>query len=208
MMSFHAALIWKQLVEGRERIVYQENKGKSLGIMFLEISGKHLEEFEKEVIDTGFNIYILLLTLQYMHPTECNLKLGSLNAKNSENSSGENLRPGFRELVRNRCRRLCKYPIHNSTKVDTAKAQNFYYSNIATVEINNREKLAKLFFRIPNMCRYMTNKSSTELIFKVNRASHQEKIEDFCNKSKIYEIEMRHQQEIARYPVLDAFISN
>lgn len=208
MLKNHAAGIWKQLVEGRERALYQDNQGTGYGISFLEISGKHFERFEKNVIDTGFGIYILLLTLQYMHPSECNLKLNSLKEIDSSLKQAETLRPGFREIMKNSCKRMCNPKVQeDSQQLDMVKAQDFYYSNIASVEINNRDNLAKLFFRMPSICRYITVKSRSELILKVNRASHQEKIEDFMHKSYIYEIEMRHQQEIARYPLLDAFVS-
>lgn len=213
LLSTHSALIWKQIIEGRERIIYQDNQGMSCGLPLIELSGKPLEDFERDVIETGFNINILILTLQYLHPSECKIKLKAFALKDSDVQNKpdvlkrSSVRPGFRELFTDKFTRFFSHRIQDNNSIDIAKAQDFYYSNISSVEINNREQLAKLFFRVPTMCRYLTVKSRTELITKANRTSHQEKIEDFCNKSKIYEVEMKHQQGIARYPIFDYFLS-
>ena len=210
VLKNHAAIIWDLLVKGREKIFYQDNQGISLGINCLELSEKPFEEFQKNVIEIGFGIYILLLTLQYMHPAECNSKLASLKAIDMTKSQDTQGKEGFVNSMKGVLRRISNSKVQEEIEIqnlDPLKAQDFYYSNIASVEINNRDNLAKLFFRVPTICRYMTAKSRTELTTKVNRTSHQEKIEDFCHKSLIYEVEMRHQQKIARYPLFDAIIS-
>ena len=209
MLRTHAAIIWDQLVKGRERIFYQDNQGFSIGLGCLELTERPFENFQKNVIEIGFGIYILLLTLQYMHPAECNIKLASLNTIDTEERQQKQVRLGVIDTVKGILRNISNRKVIQGEveELDPMMAQDFYYSNIASVEINNRDVLAKLFFRVPTICRYMTQKSRTELITKVNRASHQEKIEDFCHKSLVYEVEMRHQQKIARYPLFDAIIS-
>lgn len=212
-LSNHSALIWKQIIEGRERIIYQDNQGMSCCMPIFELTGRHLEDFEKEVIEIGFNINILILTLEYLHPKEFRIKLGNIIQAQTQGQTdmdkqvNSNIRPGFKELFYERITRFFTHKVQDVNFIDFAKAQDFYYSNISSVEINNRGELAKLFFRVPTMCRYFTEKSQRELITNVNRVSLQEKLEDFCNKSKIYEVEMIHQQKIARYPLLDYFLS-
>lgn len=209
MLSDHSGMIWHQIIKGRERIIYQDSRGTDLAILnCFKMTGKPLEAFEKDIIEIGFGINILLLTLQYLHPTQFKMKCSSILEK-IDNSMGtsKNLRPGFREMLREKFGSCCNPKVQDIEKVDQSQAKEFYYSNIATVEINIRESLTKIFFRVPTMCRYFTQKSQKDLITKANRASHQEKIEDFMNKSKIYEVEMMHQQSIAKYPTFDAFIS-
>ena len=186
--------------------MYQENEGNTSKLLCcIEIKENPLKEFEKRVVETGFRINILLLTLQYMHPLKCKAKLGNFGENLSELYKLEKMNSYKREIVR--CCSANK-KVADADKLNIAEAQDFYYSNISTVEINNRDKLVKLFFRVPFKCRFLTKKSQRELITKVNRTSQQGKIEDFCNKSKIYEVEMRHQQGIARYPLIDFIIGN
>lgn len=205
----HSGIIWNQIIQGRERLIYQDNQGDTYYLLkCLEQNGVLLEEYEKKVIEIGFGINILLLTLQYLHPSQYRVKYANLVEKQQDALEVANpIRPGIRELIREKWRSYFSPKVFDMNKLNFSLAQDFYYSNIATVEVSIRDNLTKLFFRVPTICRYFTQKSRKDLITKVNRASHQEKIEDFMNKSKIYEVEMRHQQTLARYPLLDAFIS-
>ncbi|CAG9316900.1 unnamed protein product [Blepharisma stoltei] len=225
----HATLIWKDLVAGREDIIYQDDKGKSYWwLRLLELSGKKLESFEKNVIETGFDIYILILSLRKAHKDQLKKKSEYKSSKinldpmdffkydhkqeitinHNEDAEVQNFKSLFGSFFKRFSGIFHRRGIVNATVVDMQNAYRFYSSNIASVEINNKGTLAKIYFRVPNQCRFLTVKSRNELLHKVSRNSYQEKIDDFINRSRLYEVEMYHQQKLARYPFLDDMCCN
>jgi hypothetical protein len=117
-------------------------------------------------------------------------------AYNYQEALLENLKSFWQILLK----RLDRSSTVKEPDVDCLKESHLYYtSNIGSVEISFKNSLCKIFFRIPPMCKFLTRKSRNDIFLKVKRNSHQEKIEDFFDKSKIYEYEMKYQQWLGRY---------
>jgi hypothetical protein len=53
-------------------------------------------------------------------------------------------------------------------------------------------------FRIPPYCTYLSNSSQKKLIFEANHESHIEKLEEFFNKKRVLQAEMKSIQKLAR----------
>lgn len=208
------------MIDGRENIIYQNNEGKAyFWLKCFEINGIVLENFEKNVIETGFDIYVLVLSLRKAHSHKNDKNRNGKSILNpldffkfdpnlNENDEKQNIEHFFIMLFKHFASLFYRSPKISNIVLDLKLAYHFYSSNIGSVEINNKGILAKIYFRIPNMCKFMTNKSRNDIIRKVNRNSYQEKIDDFINRSKLYEVEMLHQQKLARYPVLDFVCCN
>jgi hypothetical protein len=46
-------------------------------------------------------------------------------------------------------------------------------------------------FRIPPYCTFLSNSSQTKMIYEANQESHIEKLEEFFNKKRVYQAEMK-----------------
>jgi superfamily I DNA and/or RNA helicase len=74
----------------------------------------------------------------------------------------------------------------------------FYSSNVASIEINYKNALSKVMFRIPPFCTFLSHTSQHRMIYEANHESHVEKLEDFFNKKKIFKAEMKAIQRLSR----------
>jgi hypothetical protein len=52
------------------------------------------------------------------------------------------------------------------------KANDFYAANISSVEIENKGQLMMIFFHTPSMCKYLTSKGRSDIIYKAKRTTH------------------------------------
>mmetsp|Transcript_1137 Transcript_1137/g.2746 ORF Transcript_1137/g.2746 Transcript_1137/m.2746 type:complete len:3258 (-) Transcript_1137:2504-12277(-) len=222
-LTLHATLIYRDLIYGREELVHQQNKGESIMILrCLELRGDHVTSDEQKRIETGFDIQILILTLADIFPEENKLRLEyrSATAENFLRTEelteaairSRSLRSEIKVRVEQYMTKVKKLLI-NKTEIDEEfgmiQAADTYYSmNIGRVEVLHKQELVKLLFYMPPLTKYFTDKSRKDLISKVNRNSQQEKIEDFYNRSKGIEVEMKHQQKLARWPCIDSFCSH
>ena len=77
-------------------------------------------------------------------------------------------------------------------------AIRFYSSNVASIEIDYKNSLSKVMFRIPPFCTFFTRSSQKRMIYEANHDSHIEKLEDFFNKKKIFKAEMKAIQRLSR----------
>ena len=224
LMKTHANSIWSKRIQGREEVIYQENQGKSYWLLDpLELKTVITEE-DFKFIEVGFDIYILILTLHSYQPKlaysgafEDNEELIGQNemqniqkgvAEMEEMRDKENFKDSLVRGVKNFCYYL-KITV-NPSSFYTQRAQNeaheaykFYSANISFVEINNNSQLIKCYFRVPFMCKYISKASRENLVLDIQRTTYQEKLEDFLNNSKVYQVEMKHQQKLARYPLID-----
>ena len=157
------------------------------------------------IINIGFNISMIFLKFQDRFPEDHRVKvifqansdevhenIKDDEAYNYQEAIMQNLNTAWKKF------KLCFFnQTQSQSEISKLKEAHFYYtSNIGSVEIQFKSNLCRLFFRIPPMCKFLTRKSRQDIILNVSRKSHQEKIEDFFNKSKIYEFEMEYQQSL------------
>ena len=57
-------------------------------------------------------------------------------------------------------------------------------------------------FRIPPYCTYLSNSSQKKMIFETNYESHIEKLEEFFNRRRVFQAEMKSIQKLARKSVV------
>jgi hypothetical protein len=57
-------------------------------------------------------------------------------------------------------------------------------------------------FRIPPYCTYLSNSSQKKMIFETNHESHIEKLEEFFNRRRVFQAEMKSIQKLARKSVV------
>lgn len=183
------------------------------------ISQEKPQDFETENcirIYIGFNITILFLKFQDRFPKNEKVKLAFRASsddidENIEDSEAYNYQEAMVQNLKsfwNKLNNIFKSRVHLDLEFEKLKEAHFYYtSNISSVEIQFKSKLCQLFFRIPPMLKFLTQKSRKDIFFKVSRKSHQEKLDDFFDKSKIWEFEMVYQQSLGRYLYLEKLIS-
>ena len=85
------------------------------------------------------------------------------------------------------------------------KVHFFFASTISSADIKCRSNFAN-YFSASHQCKFLTRKSCVDIALKVSRKSYQEKIEDFFDKTKIYEFEMKYKQSLGRYPLLEKIV--
>lgn len=85
---------------------------------------------------------------------------------------------------------------------------DFVSRNIGAIEILNVEgSIEKVFFRVPEICRNLTDEAKENLMKTVSRDSPTEKIEDFVERSTVLNYEIQHQTKIKNTPVLRQIIA-
>lgn len=189
------------------------------------ISQENLENIKTDpkfkiikLVNIGFNITVLYLKFQYKFPQNPKVKLAfSANfqditdnihddeAYNYQEALLENLKSAWQKFLKN-SRNV--NPLWYDPELQKLKESHLYFtSNIGSVEISFKQRLCKIFFRIPPMCKFLTRKSRVDTFLKVKRNSHQEKIEDFFDKSKIYQYEMEYQQWLGKYWIVSKLVS-
>jgi len=68
----------------------------------------------------------------------------------------------------------------------------YYTVNIGYVEILKDNRIEAHYFKIPQRCRLLSAKSISYHIESNDQSSHQKKLEEFVNKSKLADCEMKH----------------
>lgn len=224
--------IFNRHVKTKERMVYQEGKGKALWwLKMFERTKDDKFADHQVIIKMGFSISTLFLTLQDRFPNSYKFTLKYLSGKNQHELDETSLIQGaaflndtetesdqLRDAIYSQVKSLwvrirIQIFSRGSIKIRPEKAHNFqeshsfYAGNVSSVEIQNKTEITKLFFMIPAVCHYMTGKTRQDMIEKTNQNSHQEKVEDFYNKSKRYQVEMEHQQKLDRYQIIEIIIS-
>ena len=211
--------IYLKFIKSKEQVVNQEGKGQHIPwLKFLELSEYYLDTREQLIIETGFKISTMFLTLEDRVPQKLAIKLQVLNSELNQDIKSKNFfgalvaieeHENLRELLSHQLKsfwerfRFCCHKNQVAPEQEEVRnAHRYYSSNITSVEIQHKNKLAKLFFRIPSMCNYLTKHTRKNIIFKNLKNSHQEKIDEFFSNSKLYQLEMEYQQKLSRYPFL------
>lgn len=168
------------------------------------------------IVNIGYNISILFLKFQQRFPSDSRFtQIFQTNSDDVHEFVQDDEAYNYQEaIVQNvksvwqKLKSACSNGNVGDNEISFLKKAHFYYtSTISSVEIQFKDNLCKLYFRIPPMCKFLTRKSRQDIVIKVGKKSHQEKIEDFFNKSKIYEYEMRYQQSLSGYKMLDRIVS-
>eukprot|EP00026_Physarum_polycephalum_P000121 Phypoly_transcript_00121.p1 GENE.Phypoly_transcript_00121~~Phypoly_transcript_00121.p1 ORF type:complete len:2101 (+),score=228.03 Phypoly_transcript_00121:347-6649(+) len=66
------------------------------------------------------------------------------------------------------------------------------------IEIVRNEKLERVYFRIPSICKNLTTKSKKDMMWNVKRDNQQDKIEDFFDRSTFLIKEMEHREVLSK----------
>ena len=202
------------LVKIATEIYFKYIKGQNHQISMERSDVQNTER--SNIITTGYNISILFLQFQHRFPLNPRVTLlfqtDSENVhENIEDNEAYNYQEAIIQNLKSFWQKFMNF-FRKSVAEDPESARLkeahfFFASTISSVEIQYRSTLCKLFFRIPPMCRFLTRKSRDDIALKVSRKSYQEKIEDFFDKTKIYEFEMKYQQSLGRYPMLEKIVS-
>lgn len=63
---------------------------------------------------------------------------------------------------------------------DLKEAYNYFKNHTATIEIQKDDgKMERVYFEVPDVCKYLTSESKTDLLWSVDRESQNTKISDF-----------------------------
>jgi len=69
-----------------------------------------------------------------------------------------------------------------------------------SIEIVRNGELERVYFGIPSVCNYLTEKSKNDLIYRVKRNTPQDKLTDFFNRSENLMQEIEHRESLAKDP--------
>ena len=84
-----------------------------------------------------------------------------------------------------------------------AKSYPFFARNTGAIEIVRADKsLEEVYFPIPKVYQWLSEKSKQKLEWEVDRSTPQKRIEDFVNRSEGMIQEMRHNERVAAIPIL------
>ena len=142
-----------------------------------------LDLFSKNMIELGFSIFNLCLSLKEQFP---------------EHSKLESIKYYSIEYLTNNSKIIDKNSL-------ATIAYNFYLENVSKVEINYKGTLTRLYFQVPFLTKHLTDHSRRNLIKNISNFAYQTKIEEFFRRCKKYKREMIYQQRLERYPVVAKF---
>lgn len=91
--------------------------------------------------------------------------------------------------------------------LENISSDNVFTKDIGKIEIVRNHKLERIYFRIPAVCKYLTDSSKEHLIRNVKRTNQQEKIEDFFVIGEKLIQEMEHRETLSKTKHL-SWISN
>jgi hypothetical protein len=69
---------------------------------------------------------------------------------------------------------------------------DFFLTNTGRIEVAWKTELQRVYFPIPPVCRFLTEKSRNSLVWEVNRENPNGKITDFISRSEGLVDEMEH----------------
>ena len=88
-------------------------------------------------------------------------------------------------------------------EVTKAKAHSyrFFAANTGAIEIEGQDKmLDEVYFPVPNLFQWLSQKSKDDLLQDVDRSTPQKRIEDFVQRSEGLIQEMRHNEKVSTIP--------
>jgi hypothetical protein len=176
----------------------------------LNVRARPMKVDDWKRVSSGFDIVIILLKLIEKFPEAIKLKDMALRyrkdqaiplIKRIQNIGGreENLFQGIFKFME-------KYFLKQEV-LDERTAYDFYLSLLGSVEIDRDGKLEKSYFRVPAMIIYLSNDMRDQLLYQVNRNSHEEKVKSIYQQSELVQIHMFHLQQLSRYRVLSWWAS-
>ena len=68
--------------------------------------------------------------------------------------------------------------------------------------------MSKCYFQVPFECDYITENIRDDLLFKANRNSDIERLEQFLGSIQLYRVELIHRQSISKIFILEWFVKN
>ena len=83
-----------------------------------------------------------------------------------------------------------------------ARSYDYYAANTGAIEIVRSDKtIEEVYFTVPNLCMWLSDKSKQKLEWEVDRSTPQKRIEDFVKRSEGMIHEMRHNERISHIPL-------
>jgi CRP-like cAMP-binding protein len=79
-------------------------------------------------------------------------------------------------------------------------------ANCGFIEISRDNRLERIFFQIPPVCRYLSPASKNAILRDVNRENHQDQLLDFVERAHVRYDEMVHLQDLHRSSLYQCFL--
>ena len=79
-------------------------------------------------------------------------------------------------------------------------------ANCGFIEISRDNRLERIFFQIPAVCRYLSRASKTAILREVNRDNHQDQMLDFVERAQVRYDEMLHLQALHKSVMYQSFL--
>ena len=212
VLAQEAVNIYKEKIFAFREYIIRENIGDENPWRFFGNlnSVPQLDIFDWKRVNSGFDIVIIFLKLRQKFPDSA--KLRPLSFKKAEGQSDadhvksilENLQGlgGRQESLLRGIKLLFRSFWKKPEIVDENRAFQFYFSLIASVEIDRDGYLEQSFFRVPGMILFLSNDMRYKMLYELNRNSHEEKVKSFFQKSELCQIHMHHLQQLSKYKIL------
>ena len=84
----------------------------------------------------------------------------------------------------------------------TASCYGFYLRKVGYVEVMMEEQVKGLYFPIPGRVRHMTARTRASVIWDIDRSSQMKQINEFVQRIKVWDYEMKHQARISALPLV------
>lgn len=209
--------VYRQLVAARTKKVLQDSAGHGrVGWECLELAGDEVTQKQREIISMAFDIRILMKRLNSLSSVEIEIsketsqedELSALKLKKFDQHFYTSFHTNqFSESVPKNLLTLSplkqvQYAVtHSLSQEQEQPEQLFFEAFISSVDVNYRGELVRLFFRIPVVCSHAPRFMRRHLVKSISIPKHQDKLKKFIAVSETFELEMKHRQELARYPI-------
>ena len=211
--------VYKQLIIARTKKVLQDSAGHGkVGWECLELKGDEVTPRQRELIDMAFDIQIVMKRLNSLSSIEIEVEGQKENTMEDE-LSGLKLKKfdqkfytyfrttQFSESVPKNLLTLSPLKViqysvtHSLSRQQEQTEHLFFGAFISNVDINYHGELVKLYFRTPTVCSHAPRFMRRHLVKAISIHKHQDKLRKFIAIVETYELEMKHRQELARYPI-------
>lgn len=211
--------VYRQLVAARTKKVLQDSAGHGkVGWECLELSGDEVTPRQRELIDMAFDIRILMKRLNSLSSIAIDIEINkeiseedelsglklkkfdkrfytSFHTNKSSGSVPKNL------LTLSPLKQVQYAVTHSSSRENEETEQLFFEAFISSVDVNYKGELVRLFYRIPVVCSHAPRFMRRHLVKTISIQKHQDKLRKFIAIAETFELEMKHRQELARYPI-------
>lgn len=194
--------IYEEKIHNNRDAIIQENIkwNIDLGINRKRDSqGIDIEDWK--TINSAFDIIIIFLKLKDNIPEGSKIKMLSFNYKNNKKSKPllDRIQElgGRQESLYKGIYLYIKQKLQTKEVIDINTAFEYYLSLLASVEVDRNGKLEQSYFRVPAMIVFLSDSMRNQLLYNLNRNSHEEKVKSIFQHSELCQMHMHHLQQLS-----------